>query len=156
MSLIITIWHDVLLKILLLVRFMCILVQFLLIFLDTVFFRTSYLTNCNSTVLILSTAYLGSLEGPEITELLLNEYRNATNMTDQFSALVAIDQQPAIREEILADFYNKWQDDFLVTSLCFYCLHLDLISSLGPIKGNLQFSCVRTDCPPALFLPSNC
>lgn len=82
------------------------------------FFRTSYLTNCNSTVLILSTAYLGSLEGPEITELLLNEYSNATNMTDQFSALVAIDQQPAIREEILADFYNKWQDDFLVTSLC--------------------------------------
>lgn len=62
----------------------------------------------------MSTAYLGSLENPEITELLLNEYRNATNMTDQFAALVAIDQQPAIREEILADFYNKWQDDYLV------------------------------------------
>ncbi|MCD7465244.1 hypothetical protein HAX54_000907 [Datura stramonium] len=55
-------------------------------------------------------------EEPEITELLLNEYRNATNMTDQFAALVAIDQQPAIREEILADFYNKWQHDYLVVN----------------------------------------
>ncbi|KAH0756696.1 hypothetical protein KY290_026966 [Solanum tuberosum] len=61
-------------------------------------------------------AYLGLLEDSEITELLLNEYRNATNMTDQFAALVAIDQQPAIREEILADFYNKWQDDYLVVN----------------------------------------
>ncbi|KAL3331368.1 hypothetical protein AABB24_034940 [Solanum stoloniferum] len=64
----------------------------------------------------ISLAYLGSLEDSEITELLLNEYRNATNMTDQFAALVAIDQQPAIREEILADFYNKWQDDYLVVN----------------------------------------
>ncbi|XP_060207004.1 puromycin-sensitive aminopeptidase isoform X1 [Lycium barbarum] len=61
-------------------------------------------------------AYLGSLEEPEITELLLNEYRTATNMTDQFAALVAIDQQRAIREEILADFYNKWQHDYLVVN----------------------------------------
>ncbi|XP_019241394.1 PREDICTED: puromycin-sensitive aminopeptidase isoform X4 [Nicotiana attenuata] len=77
-------------------------------------------------------AYLGSLEGPEITELLLNEYRNATNMTDQFSALVAIDQQPAIREEILADFYNKWQDDFLVVNKWF------ALQAMSDVPGNVE------------------
>lgn len=60
-------------------------------------------------------AYLASLDDEEITELVLNEYKTATNMTDQFSALAAIAQKPGkARDDALADFYNKWQDDYLV------------------------------------------
>lgn len=46
---------------------------------------------------------------------MLHEYKNASNMTDQFAALVAIAQKPGeARDEILADFYAKWQHDYLV------------------------------------------
>lgn len=56
-----------------------------------------------------------SLEDQEFTELALHEYRTATNMTDQFAALAAIAQNAGkTRDEILADFYNKWQHDYLV------------------------------------------
>ncbi|PHT57705.1 Puromycin-sensitive aminopeptidase [Capsicum baccatum] len=77
-------------------------------------------------------AYLGSLEDADIRELLLNEYRNATNMTDQFAALVAIDQQPAIREEILADFYNKWQHDYLVVTKWL------ALQAMSDLPGNVE------------------
>jgi len=64
-----------------------------------------------------SAAYLGSLDDLECTELALHEYRTSTNMTDQFGALAAITQNPGKnRDEVLADFYNKWQHDFLVSA----------------------------------------
>lgn len=60
-------------------------------------------------------AYLASLEDPESTELVLHEYKSATNMTEQFAALAAIAQNPGkARDDVLADFYNKWQHDYLV------------------------------------------
>lgn len=63
-------------------------------------------------------AYLALLEDPKYTELALHEYRTATNMTEQFSALVAIAQSPGkTRDDVLADFYSKWQHDFLVILL---------------------------------------
>ncbi|KAL9860951.1 Puromycin-sensitive aminopeptidase [Arabidopsis thaliana] len=63
-------------------------------------------------------AYLASLEDPAYMELALNEYKMATNLTDQFAALAALSQNPGkTRDDILADFYNKWQDDYLVYSL---------------------------------------
>lgn len=66
----------------------------------------------------ISVAYLVSLEVPEYTELALHEYQTATNMTDQFAALAAIAQNPGkTRDDVLADFYSKWQHDFLVTTL---------------------------------------
>lgn len=77
--------------------------------------------------------YLASLEDEEITELVLNEYKTATNMTDQFSALAAIAQksgQP--REDALADFYNKWQHDFLVVNKWF------ALQSASDIPGNVE------------------
>lgn len=78
-------------------------------------------------------AYLGSLEKPEITELLLTEYRTATNMTEQFAALVAIEQRPGqIRDEVLADFYNKWQHDFLVVTKWF------ALQAASDIPGNVE------------------
>ena len=49
---------------------------------------------------------------------MLHEYRSATNMTDQFAALAAIAQTAGkTRDDVLADFYNKWQHDFLVKIL---------------------------------------
>ena len=39
-------------------------------------------------------------------------------MTEQFAALAAIAQNPGkTRDEVLADFYTKWQDDYLVNLL---------------------------------------
>lgn len=36
-------------------------------------------------------------------------------MTDQIAALIAIAQMPGkTRDDVLADFYNKWQHDYLV------------------------------------------
>ncbi|KAG8382213.1 hypothetical protein BUALT_Bualt05G0053300 [Buddleja alternifolia] len=78
-------------------------------------------------------AYLGSLEDAEITELALREYRTATNMTDQFAALVALDQKPSkVRDEVLADFYNKWQHDFLVVNKWFS------LQAVSDVPGNVE------------------
>lgn len=60
-------------------------------------------------------AYLASLEDPDIMELALHEYKAATNMTEQFAALAAITQKPGKTcNDVLTDFYNKWQHDVLV------------------------------------------
>lgn len=60
--------------------------------------------------------YLALLEDPELTELVLHEYRTATNMTEQFAALAAIAQIPGkTRDDVLDDFYSKWHGDFLVS-----------------------------------------
>ncbi|XP_020549046.1 puromycin-sensitive aminopeptidase isoform X1 [Sesamum indicum] len=78
-------------------------------------------------------AYLGSLDDPEITELALHEYSTATNMTDQFAALVALDQKPGkTRDDILADFYNKWQHDFLVVNKWL------ALQAMADIPGNVE------------------
>ncbi|XP_071689917.1 puromycin-sensitive aminopeptidase-like isoform X2 [Rutidosis leptorrhynchoides] len=78
-------------------------------------------------------AYLASLEDKEINELVLNEYKTATNMTDQFSALAALAQKPGkARDEALADFYNQWQDDYLVVNKWF------ALQSSSDIPGNVE------------------
>ncbi|KAJ8426344.1 hypothetical protein Cgig2_021897 [Carnegiea gigantea] len=80
-----------------------------------------------------SLAYLGLLDDPECTELALYEYRTATNMTDQFAALAAITQNPGKnRDEVLADFYNKWQHDFLVVNKWF------ALQAMSDIPGNVE------------------
>lgn len=78
-------------------------------------------------------AYLGSLDDPEVTELALHEYRTATNMTEQFAALVAIEQKPGeIRDQVLADFYSKWQHDFLVVNKWL------ALQAMSDIPGNVE------------------
>lgn len=78
-------------------------------------------------------AYLLSLEDQEVTELGLHEYRTATNMTDQFAALAAIAQNAGkTRDDILADFYDKWQHDYLVVNKW---LSLQAMSN---IPGNVE------------------
>ncbi|GAB2211830.1 hypothetical protein Droror1_Dr00025167 [Drosera rotundifolia] len=77
--------------------------------------------------------YLTSLNTPEFTELALHEYKTATNMTEQFAALVALSQNPGtVRDEALADFYNKWQDDFLVITKWF------ALQASSDIPGNVE------------------
>ncbi|XP_023752765.1 puromycin-sensitive aminopeptidase [Lactuca sativa] len=77
--------------------------------------------------------YLATLEDEEINELVVNEYKSATNMTDQFSALAAIAQKPGkAREDALADFYDKWQHDYLVVNKWFS------LQSASDIPGNVE------------------
>ncbi|KAK4488309.1 hypothetical protein RD792_004065 [Penstemon davidsonii] len=79
------------------------------------------------------TAYLGTLEDEAITELALHEYRTATNLTEQFAALVALDQIPVkIRDEVLADFYDKWQHDFLVVNKWL------ALQAMSDVPGNVE------------------
>lgn len=72
------------------------------------------------TLLTLSFAFscvgcLASLNEPEIIDMALNEYKNATNMTDQVAALAAICQNPGdARSKTLADFYEQWKEETLV------------------------------------------
>ncbi|KAI3468713.1 hypothetical protein Pfo_025376 [Paulownia fortunei] len=81
-------------------------------------------------------AYLGSLEDAEITELALHEYRTATNLTEQFAALVALEQKPGkTRDEVLADFYSKWQHDFLVVNKWF------ALQAMSDVPGNVENVC---------------
>ncbi|VFQ68044.1 unnamed protein product [Cuscuta campestris] len=81
----------------------------------------------------ISLAYLGSLEDPEIIDLVLDEYRTAANMTEQFAALIAIDQQHGqTRDEILADFFGKWQHDFLVVNKWFS------LQGASTVPGNVE------------------
>ncbi|VAI16912.1 unnamed protein product [Triticum turgidum subsp. durum] len=77
-------------------------------------------------------AYLASLNEPDVTELALNEYKSATNMTEQFAALAALSQNPGqVREDALLDFYNKWQQDYLVVSKWF------ALQATSDIPGNV-------------------
>ncbi|KAI9401268.1 hypothetical protein POPTR_001G102126v4 [Populus trichocarpa] len=78
-------------------------------------------------------AYLASLEDQELTELALHEYKTATNMTDQFAALAAIAQNPGKTcDEVLADFYTKWQDEFLVVNKWF------ALQAMSDVPGNVE------------------
>ncbi|CAK9141908.1 unnamed protein product [Ilex paraguariensis] len=77
--------------------------------------------------------YLASLEDPELTELALQEYKTATNMTEQFAALTAIAQNPGkTRDDVLADFYSNWQHDFLVVNKWF------ALQAMSDISGNVE------------------
>ncbi|KAH9719502.1 Puromycin-sensitive aminopeptidase [Citrus sinensis] len=81
-------------------------------------------------------AYLASLEDADIVELALREYKTATNMTEQFAALAAIVQKPGkIRDEVLDDFYGKWQHDYLVVNKWF------ALQAMSDIPGNVE--CVQ-------------
>ncbi|MED6188262.1 Puromycin-sensitive aminopeptidase [Stylosanthes scabra] len=78
-------------------------------------------------------AYLACLEDQEYTDLALHEYRTATNMTEQFAALAAIAQNPGkTRDDILGDFYSKWQHEFLVVNKWF------ALQAMSDVPGNVE------------------
>ncbi|RZC57500.1 hypothetical protein C5167_004793 [Papaver somniferum] len=78
-------------------------------------------------------SYLATLEDAQITELALNEYKTSTNMTDQFAALTALVQNHGkTRDDVLADFYGKWEHDYLVVNKWFG------IQAIADIPGNVE------------------
>ena len=57
-------------------------------------------------------AYLMALDDPELQQLGVNQYRQGNNMTDVMAALsLLVDVAGNVREEVLADFYTRWQHD---------------------------------------------
>jgi len=61
-------------------------------------------------------AYLAALEEPETTALCAAQYADADNMTDRITALgLLTDLDGAERTNALADFYQTWKDDPIVT-----------------------------------------
>lgn len=78
-------------------------------------------------------AYLASLEDQEFTNLALQEYKTATNMTEQFAALASVAQNPGkARDDVLADFYDKWQNEYLVVNKWF------ALQAVSDIPGNVE------------------
>ncbi|GLI71085.1 hypothetical protein VaNZ11_016002 [Volvox africanus] len=60
-------------------------------------------------------AMLSSLEEPEITHMLLNRFKAATNMTDEIAALSClVELAGPDRDTALAAFYDKFKDEPLV------------------------------------------
>jgi aminopeptidase N len=59
--------------------------------------------------------YIASLADDNSTKLVLQQYNNATNMTDEFAAFTALAQNPGeTRDHVLDDFYKRWQNEQLV------------------------------------------
>ncbi|XP_024366624.1 puromycin-sensitive aminopeptidase isoform X1 [Physcomitrium patens] len=81
----------------------------------------------------ISLSYMASLNEPEITELLVNEYKNATNMTDQVSALAALCQNPGdARSQALSDFYDQWKEEALVMNKWL------ALQAMSDVPGNVE------------------
>lgn len=65
----------------------------------------------------LSLSYLLLLEDPSYQALALKQYQDANNMTDRMAALSALIQREGeAKNQVLSDFYNKWQHDPLVVN----------------------------------------
>ncbi|XP_030454061.1 puromycin-sensitive aminopeptidase [Syzygium oleosum] len=78
-------------------------------------------------------SYLAALDDPECTALAMHEYKTATNLTEQFASLAAIALNTSkTREEVLADFYSKWEHDFLVVNKWF------ALQAMSDIPGNVE------------------
>ncbi|KAJ1694393.1 hypothetical protein LUZ63_011091 [Rhynchospora breviuscula] len=77
--------------------------------------------------------YLATLNEPDVTQLVLSEYKSASNMTEQFAAMAALAQNPGqVCDEVLADFYNKWQHDYLVVNKWF------ALQAMSDAPGNVE------------------
>ncbi|MDH5649252.1 MAG: aminopeptidase N [Gammaproteobacteria bacterium] len=64
--------------------------------------------------------YLMALASDDATDLCITQYDNADNMTDAMSALSLIANSNYLqRDNILTDFYHKWQNDPLVVNKWF-------------------------------------
>lgn len=64
--------------------------------------------------------YIASLADDNSTKLVLQQYNNATNMTDEFAAFTALAQNPGeTRDFVLDDFYKKWQNEQLLVNQWF-------------------------------------
>ncbi|XP_024396860.1 puromycin-sensitive aminopeptidase [Physcomitrium patens] len=77
--------------------------------------------------------YLASLNEPETIDVAVNEYKIASNMTDQLAALNAICQNPGnLRSKSLADFYEQWKEEALVMNKWL------ALQAMSDIPGNVE------------------
>jgi len=84
-------------------------------------------------------SYLMSLDPlpADILQLCVDQYRQATNMTDTIAALKSIvNLDKPIRQQLLGDFYNKWQNEPLVMDKWFT---LQALSSLRDTLKNVEY-----------------
>ncbi|SFR76730.1 aminopeptidase N [Marinobacter daqiaonensis] len=79
-------------------------------------------------------AWLLHIGDEEALELALEQFRNASNMTDQSGALRALANSPfeAERRQALDDFYQQWQVDPQVVEQWF------AIQASSPVSGDLE------------------
>ncbi|KAA3614463.1 MAG: aminopeptidase N [Planctomycetota bacterium] len=78
-------------------------------------------------------AFLGSLADAEAVSLAMDQYRRADNMTDSLAALGVLCQIDCPeREEALADFAERWQEDPLVMDKWF------ILQATSSLAGTLQ------------------
>lgn len=65
-------------------------------------------------------AYISLVEGKENSELAYSQFRNATNMTDEISALSVLSHLDCEESDIaLSEFFDKWSSDILVMNKWF-------------------------------------
>ncbi|MCP4161305.1 MAG: aminopeptidase N [Deltaproteobacteria bacterium] len=63
----------------------------------------------------LALSYLSTLELPSMAEKIYNQFRNATNMTDEISALSLLANMKTEKGDLaINEFYEKWKDNTLV------------------------------------------
>ncbi len=78
-------------------------------------------------------SYLASLVEPEMTGLLMTQFRAANNMTDQQAALVLLNQLDVPqRSEALASFYDQWKANPLVVDKWFSVQAVSELPSVLP------------------------
>jgi aminopeptidase N len=96
----------------------------------------------------LALVYLQLLNNPRYRELALTQFQQAQNMTDQWGALQALNQVDSPeREQALAEFFNRWQQDDLVVDKWF------AIQSASTLPQTLER--VRALSAHPAFLPLN-
>jgi len=64
-------------------------------------------------------SYLTALDKPEYLQLAQTQYQQSDNMTDMQAALVQVahSEDQTAAAELLADFYERWQDESLVVNI---------------------------------------
>jgi hypothetical protein len=88
--------------------------------------------------------YLSCIGDPRIEAQLLHRMRNATNMTDEESALHCLLRASSIRELALEEFFNKWKVIFAAASQI-YKFHDNFCKFSGRLVGNLQMDHVASN-----------
>lgn len=102
--------------------------------------------------------YLVVLDQPRYRQLAIGQFEHASNMTDQWGALVALNQVDCVeREHALARFYERWQRDDLVVDKWFAIqaastlpTSLEQVKALTrhtaflPLNPNRNYALIRT------------
>ena len=89
--------------------------------------------------------YLAPLEDTEVNDLIVQQYKQAKNMTDQMSALMLLaDGKHEFRDEALNDFHERWKNDSVVINKWFTAQALsrreDTLQQVEKLCGHPSFN----------------